>query len=613
MRTTLALVAAIAAFACEPRTPVAGKTAFALAREIGKARLDYDPVAFRSIRKDGQIASQVTMQRRTLLSITPPVPSLISFDVSVPRDPVLRFATGAPSLGEAMLRSSVRLEVEVESEGKSAVVFSDLLRRRAANEWRDHEVDLTPWAGKEITLRLSSRFAAGGDPARAALVSWGDPVVSERARPPERPTLVLISVDCLRADHVGAYGYSRPTTPEIDAVAREGTVFENAFSTAPWTLPSHMSMLTGLLPSLHGATKWEKLSSAVDYLPEVLGRSGYRASGVVSWVYLSQIYGFERGFDSYRVLDQPDARDIVDFVIDELHRGRGQPQFLFAHVWDAHWPYTPKEEDLARMGGRPRDLSSLHELIREGTPAKDELQKEEIVRLYDAEIAFADRELGRLFRAMKEMELWENSLVVITADHGEAFREHGHWQHSQTVYDDLTRVPLIVKWPGQAEPGREPLPVSLVDLFVTFAEAAGLQVPAGGKGALERRSLVAPPDAKRTVLSEVTWRSPRGSFMKVALRERDRKYIASLSGPTGDDLGVAKVDKEELYDLVKDPDERENLLSRDADAVSGFRAELRSFLDAARKARSLRQGDAVTLDDETLEKLKSLGYTGDTH
>lgn len=608
MRNTLAMVAALAVAACEPRTPE--KDALALAREIENARVDYDPVVFRSIRKDGQLSSQVTMEGRTLLSLTPPVPSSISFDVLVPRDPGFRFSTGAPSLGDEKLRSSVLFEVHVENEGEPVLVFSDLLRRRAPNQWRDHEVDLTPWAGKDVTLRLSSRFGAGRGPARAALVSWGDPVVADRGQKPDRPALVLVSIDCLRADHVGAYGYSLPTTPEIDAVAGEGTVFENAFSTASWTLPSHMSMLTGLVPSLHGATKWEKLSTSVDYLPELLGGSGYRAAGVVSWVYLSQAYGFERGYDSYRVLDRPEASDIIDRAIEELHRGQGQPQFLFAHLWDAHWPYMPKAQDLARLGGRPRDISSLHKLIREGTPANDEREREEIVRLYDAEIAFADRELGRLFREMKTLGLWENALLVITSDHGEAFREHGHWQHSQTLYDELTRVPLIVKWPGQAEPGRESAPVSLVDLFVTFAEAAGIEVPAGGgAGALARRSLTAPPDEGRTVLSEVSWRSPSGSFMKVALRDRGRKYIATLSGPPGDDLGVAELEKEELYDLVKDPKESENLLGRDADTVNRFRAELRSFLEAARAARSLRKGEPVELDDEALEKLKSLGYT----
>jgi arylsulfatase A-like enzyme len=605
-----ALLLAAALVSCE-RGARDGK-ARSLAREIGTARLSYDEVAFRSMRKDGQVVGQITMAGRSLLSLTPPVPSSIRFQVDLPQEPVLRFAVGAPSLGDDALPASVELEVEVEEQGGRVPVFSELLRRRAVDRWEDHEVDLTRWAGKSVGLTLSSRFkTTGGGQAPAGLVSWGDPVISGRTRAAaERPTLVLVSVDCLRADHVGAYGYSLPTTPEIDAVAREGTIFENAFATASWTLPSHMSMLTGLVPSLHGATKWEKLSSGIDYLPELLGGAGYRTSGVVSWVYLSQVYGFERGFDSYQVLDQPQAGDIVDLAIAELSRGRGQPQFLFVHLWDAHWPYLPAPDDLARMGGRPRDISTLHELIREKKPTSDDQQREEVVRLYDAEIAAADRELGRLLREMKTMGLWENSLVAITSDHGEAFWEHGHWEHSQTLYEELIRVPLIVKWPGQAEPGRESSPVSLVDLFVTFAEAAGVAVEAeGGAGAIARRSLTAPPDQDRIVLSEVNWRSPSGSYMKVALRDRSRKYIATLSGPPGDDLGATVVEREEIYNLSNDPGERDDRFGREEPSLNRFRAELRSFLEAARTARALRQGDPVVLDDETLEKLKTLGYT----
>ncbi len=609
MRGFLLLAAAVFLTSCERKTAERRDSALSLAREVESARAEYDGVAFKSIRNDGRLADQVTMEGRTLYSLTPPVPSSIDFDIDVPGDPVLRFSTGAPSLGDEKLRSSIEFEVTVEDEGASSVVFSDLLRRRAPNQWRDHEVDLTPWAGKNITLRLANRFSQERGGARAALASWGDPVVADRKAKSDRPTLVLVSIDCLRADHVGVYGYPLPTTPAIDALASEATLFESAFATASWTLPSHMSMLTGLVPSLHGATKWEKLSTGLDYLPLLLSRSGYRAAGVVSWVYLSQIYGFERGFDSYRVLDQPQGSTIVDLAIEELHRGRGQPLFLFVHLWDPHWPYAGAPEDLARLGGRPRDISSLHELLEKRGPPRDDLQREEVVRLYDAAIASADRELGRFFAEMKSMDLWESSLLAITSDHGEAFREHGHWQHSQTLYDELTRVPLIVKWPGQAEPAREKAPVSLVDLFVTFAEAAGVEVEAGGSGATARRSLTAPPDEKRTVLSEVSWRSPSGSFMKVALRDRSRKYIATLSGPPGDDLGVTEVESEEIYDLLEDPGERENILDREAESLGRFRAELRSFFEAARTARSLRKGEAVELDNETLEKLKSLGYT----
>ena len=205
---------------------------------------------------------------------------------------------------------------------------------------------------------------------------------------------------------MSAYGYEHLTTPNIDTVASEGTVFENVFATASWTLPTHMSMLTGLLPSFHGATKWEKLASSVPYLPELLAEAGYRTSGVVSWVYLSQAYGFERGFHSYSVLDEPEASDIVNAAIEELQRGEGQSQFLFVHLYDPHWPYLPPRELLEKFGPRPKDISDLMERTQGQEAPKNASEVEDIIRLYD-------RELGRFFQALKDNGMYDDTLVII--------------------------------------------------------------------------------------------------------------------------------------------------------------------------------------------------------
>ena len=497
----------------------------------------------------------------------------------------------------------------LEADGNTTEVFTDLFRRRAANRWRDHEVDLSPWAGKQVELVLESAWKANREVRQPILASWGNPVVTDETARSSKPHLVLISIDCLRADHVSAYGYEHLTTPNIDTVASEGTVFENVFATASWTLPTHMSMLTGLLPSFHGATKWEKLASSVPYLPELLAEAGYRTSGVVSWVYLSQAYGFERGFHSYSVLDEPEASDIVNAAIEELQRGEGQSQFLFVHLYDPHWPYLPPRELLEKFGPRPKDISDLMERTQGQEAPKNASEVEDIIRLYDSEIAFADRELGRFFQALKDNGMYDDTLVIITSDHGEAFYEHGHWQHSQTLYDELTRVPLIVKWPESSTTGRSAELFSQVDIFATLVEAAGLELPVTEEGFLVRRSLASTGKLSRRLLSEMTWRSPDGTFMKVSFRNETLKYVATLSGPMGDDLGVSELSREELYDLKSDPEERENLLPSDESRAHPFRAELRAFLDAAKAARSLRSGEAVELDETTLEKLRSLGYT----
>ena len=588
-----------------------GNSTFSLIENVESAEATYDETLFRSVRKDGQLVNAVTLGGRTELSLTPPLPSTLRFRLRVPEAPVLRFATGAETAGDEELEVSLELKIRVEpSGGDSGVeVFSNLIRRPAANQWRDHDVDLARWAGQDIELVLSSMWKTVRPISQPVLASWGNPVIVDASATTHKPHLVLISIDCLRADHVGALGYELPTTPFIDRVASEGVVFENAFATASWTLPTHMSMLTGLLPSFHGATKWEKLASSVSYLPEILAGAGYRVSGVVSWVYLSQTYGFERGYHSYRVLDDPKASDIVDIAIDELRRGEGQPQFLFVHVYDPHWPYMPPPDVLQAFGPRPRNISDLLHKTGNKGPPKDALEIEEIKRLYDSEVAFTDRELGRLFEALEDQGLYDDALIIITADHGEAFYEHGRWQHSQTLYDELTHIPLIVKWPHSETIGRSSRLTSQMDVFVTILEAAGIDTGATEHGFLARYSLADEPSHSRMLLSEVTWRSPNGTYMKVSLRDEEMKYVATLSGPVGDDLGVDVVSGEELYELTSDPKEKDNLLPGADARAQPFRNELRAFFDQARAARSLRRGDAVELDDDTRKKLESLGYT----
>ena len=184
---------------------------------------------------------------------------------------------------------------------------------------------------------------------------------------------------------------------------------------------------------------------------------------------------------------------------------------MFVHLYDPHWPYLPPRELLEKFGPRPKDISDLMERTQEAP--KNASEVEDIIRLYDSEIAFADRELGRFFQALKDNGMYDDTLVIITSDHGEAFYEHGHWQHSQTLYDELTRVPLIVKWPESSTTGRSAELFSQVDIFATLVEAAGLELPVTEEGFLVRRSLASTGKLSRRLLSEMTWRSPDGTFM----------------------------------------------------------------------------------------------------
>jgi arylsulfatase A-like enzyme len=579
---------------------------------LDDAETDFDPVQFRSVRKDGLLSSPVTLAGETRTSLTPPLPSRLTYQVDVPPDPILSFSIGATPLGDGPLAAAVDFLVYVDPPGNEDPIFSGTLQRHQSNQWMARSVDLSPWSGQRVALTFETKTRTAESVQQPILAAWGDPVLAgSPAKLGElaKPNLILISIDCLRSDHLGTYGYERNTSPNLDRFAEDGVVFETAVSTSSWTLPTHMSMMTGLMPSFHRATKWEKLDRSVPYLPEILADHGYQATGVASWVYVSQVYGFERGFDVYRVLEDPTARDVIDAAIEQLRVKKGQNHFLFMHLLDPHWPYLPPNDFLERFGPRPRDISDLQDLILHAEPPPSETERDEIIRLYDGEIAFTDQELGRFFEELKALGLYDHSLVIVTADHGEAFYEHGHWQHSQTLYEEIIRIPMIVKWPGDSLKGRIRAQVSQVDVFPSVLQAAGIEPPATEFVSL--RELV---DAERrvseerVVMSEVTWRSPNETSMKVSFRTERMKFLATLAGPVGDDLGVSETRQEELYDLVADPDERTNLAAERSEELASFQGRLRSFIDGARAQRSTRPGQQIELDEELLERLRALGY-----
>jgi arylsulfatase A-like enzyme len=475
----------------------------------------------------------------------------------------------------------------------------------------DREADLSRWSGKKVRVTFETKLGGSVPDRQPILAVWGSPVLVSSTAEHEKPNLILISIDCLRADHVGAYGYERNTTPRIDGLAKDGVVFKTAVSTSSWTLPTHMSMLTGLPPSIHGATRRNKLDVSVPYLPEMLARSGYRVDGVVSVPNLSQAFGFERGFHSYFFALDPGADQLVDVALDLIRRGDGQPHFLFLHLLDVHWPYSPPSDFRVRFGERPADISDLLDKVMADKVPSNQEEINQVINLYDGEVAYVDQELGRLFDELKAAGLYERSLIILTADHGEAFYEHGYWKHTQTLYEEMVRVPMIVKWPEESPTGKVETLVSQTDVFPTVLEAVG-PTPAGTWAMSLRRHVDRGPQKmnERTVVTEVTWDAlpNRAAMMKIAFRSEEFKYIATLHGSAVNELSASGVRQEELYDLTRDPSETENVMLESEHQLRFFRKELRDYFAEASTLRAARRGEAVTLDDTTLERLRALGY-----
>jgi arylsulfatase A-like enzyme len=442
----------------------------------------------------------------------------------------------------------------------------------------------------------------------AALASTGC------SRAPERPDVLLVTIDTLRADHCSAYGYARPTTPRLEELARRGVLFEAAYAPMATTAPSHATMFTGLLPLWHGLVKnGHVLSPRHRLLATALSEAGYRTHAVVGSFALDRRFGLAGGFADYD--DRFSGRDpsvktpsweghavaaAFDRRADEtreravewlrangyLERERppGQaPFFLWVHFFDPHSPYDPP---------------SAH---RERFPPEGPHPLAAPIAAYDGEVHYADAQLGALVDALAAAERLDRTFTLVAADHGEGLMQHGHMEHGLHLYEEAVRVPLVAHWPAALAPRRVAGPVQLADVAPTVAELAGLSwaVPAG-----QGRSLAAalrgrdPGDPAREVLLQrrrydeplATGRVVKGQ--QYGLRSGRWKYIESREEGTF-----------ELYDLVADPREERNLLPSAPAEAAALPARLASVVRSAPPAAA-----ASAVGEEDARKLRSLGY-----
>ena len=569
-------------------------------------------------RMERLLTDAFTFRSETRRALAAPFAAHISFEVRVPRNAALRFAYGASTLDRPNLLTATAFQVLVDDGDGDERVFSETLRRPEANRWFPRDVDLSRFADKTVRLTFATGRVEGKRPRaeQQMLPVWGNPVLLDRSAVSEKPDIVLVSIDCLRADHVGAYGYSRETTPNLDAFAREATLFETAIAASSYTLPTHAAMLTGLPPSLHGAILGRAIAPSVPYTPESLSRAGYRTTGLVTAPFLARHYGFHRGFHTYRATGGR-AASIVDRTLELFEEGRGQPQFFFLHLFDLHRPYSPPAAYRTRFGERPDDITELNDRIRMRRPPTSRIQVEQAMALYDGELAYVDDELVRLFDALRNAGIWENALVIVTADHGEAFYEHENWDHARPwihetpgLYEEIVHVPLIVKWPGQRSGRRVRSLVSQMDVSPTILEVAGIETETLWAAGLRRffdDEAGRDEPARNTISEFVSVRPDRDAGLQIALRSQDAKYIATFRADTLAELRGAAPVRHELYDLRDDPGELRNLLEGDDVVPSAFSAALRGYLRATQELAPASEGDAI-LDEKALEELRSLGY-----
>ncbi|MBW3563538.1 MAG: sulfatase-like hydrolase/transferase [Acidobacteria bacterium] len=447
-------------------------------------------------------------------------------------------------------------------------------------------------------LGEASELLADFEIAATDLVVWRFPRIVPQSL--DRPNVILISLDTLRPDHLGLEGYRRNTSPNIDALARNGTYFGACFSQAPWTMPAHYSILSGTLPSTSGSVSPVQSivvpMPSVPMLAELMRDAGYLTAAFTGGGAVSADLGFDRGFDAYDETDLVDGSDVTTIVSkasEWLRRRRNRSFFLFIHSYEPHEPFTD------------------HRFIDGESPSRD--FEANLVAKYDGDISRADEALGELFQLLRSQGLDSNTIVLVTSDHGkefferrvppwESFAEHGH-----TLYDEILRVPLVMSGPDVPKGMIVTAQIRSIDIAPTILALIGLDGALG----MEGKDLTPWMNGQRRddlpAFAEATTYGPaRESLRTGGYKLIRRTGYGQLSHPCCSSFPMTP--REELYDLSTDPSEANNLAGSAPAVLGRLRSEISLIgVEAATQAPGGTR-DSSSPSSDTINSLRSLGY-----
>jgi arylsulfatase A-like enzyme len=416
-------------------------------------------------------------------------------------------------------------------------------------------------------------------------------------------------IDTLRADHLGCYGYPKPTSPHIDAFAKEATLFVHPVAQSSWTRASIASIFTGLRPLEHGTIgRDDSLSPEAVTLAELLRESGYDTLGLTTNGNVAPSVAFDQGFRTYELIG-PAAGEIPAASIDLSQQAftwlaqieAQRPLFLFLHTVAPHGPYTPPQPFRDQFAAHVTDTSigagkMLKDLHASRIPNPSSL-RDDLIALYDAEIASDDARFGGLVAELKRLDLYDSAMIIVVSDHGEEFADHGWWEHGRTLFEEQLRVPLIIKFPNGRGAGRRTTATAQhIDILPTILEQAGVAVPALLPGRSLAGTLNGSFDGSVAAMSYLNL---DGNEFDSTVQDRwklIRQHRQSYGNP---------LPKTELFDLARDPGEQQNLVDEDPVRVGYLKTLARAA--TTEESRRLRPKRAV-LSESVKEHLRALGY-----
>jgi arylsulfatase len=569
-----------------------------------------------------------------------PAPTAIEWPLKIPQDPVLTFALGGTELkkGEPF-ETTFRISFRPENDDDSSTIFEGQLKL-PTTIWQEYQIGLDAFEGLRGWLKIETlendhvrdfeAIYAEKTLAHAVPLVANPKVVSSQ---PKRtiheahsekttthdkkinPNVILISIDTLRYDRLSRFGRDRRPMPSLDHFSQRSVTFDNSLSNSPWTFPSHTTMLTGLHARNHHAINaTNRAQKSLKLLSEILYENGYTTAGFVRHSWVSN-FGLDQGFEQYaaRELLEHDYRTVND-AIDWVRRAPHEPFFLFVHLFGSHGPF---EAPVPYNGIYTSDYSGSVDGAKTDIMLRDYDVTHEIAR-YDEGVRYVDDQLGRLLRSVEARDLLENTVVVITSDHGEAFSElpHGGVQprrigHTRVMFDEVLRIPMVLYLPPTIASGVDSSEkIEHIDLMPSILELIGISGPTDIDGRSWARIIRDKEDiaplSRRHYFADTEYKKnkpdPRGEYL-IAWRVNNLKYMAGFS-----DYNAENLQTEELYDIEKDPHESVDLCLENGALCEQLRKQVLEFIREQRSSETVGDGSTPTLDESQRDLLEALGY-----
>jgi arylsulfatase A-like enzyme len=530
-----------------------------------------------------------------------PAPGEARIPLRLGRESVLRMCVAVLADPDEPPGKPVRFEVFVHKNGKRTRIEQMVLNpveRVTEQKWLPRTYPLTDLGSGLAELEISTQadLAAGeqNDVGGPRILVSEPVLVTSADEPQEIRNVILVSLDTLRADHMSCYGYKSVTSPFLDRFAEENVFVETGIAPSNWTLPSHVSMFSSLYPSTHGIGSMSQSVRKVEMLACILKKEGFSTKAITDGGLMAATFGFCTGFDSYEDHNHAGFGTIMPAAKNWLRNQAGEPFFLFLHTYDTHSPYNPPKRFLDRFeqpdGVSPELLKAppdrrLPHPLDSAQSAKD---LKYVTNMYDGCIMHVDEEMEGLFTLLEELGYWENTMVIVTSDHGEEFMEHGRMGHGNQLYEESIRVPLLMRVPGVR--GKKITSVAqILDIPPTIVDYLGIDSNSSFQGESLMGLWNETVPKARTAYSEME--------DLVARRTIGEKFICNL-----------KNGHEQIYDLINDPTEAHNLVAEETERCQRLTEDVVSY---RKENESLRDSDAAGSADvsgELADELRALGY-----